>query len=420
MTIPEAIRDSLQTAEWFPRSMISDLLEMLVGMLSTAILQSTKLEQAKHQLHTLDNAAITQIIADTSGKQRQMIPLHLEQCHRWQKEQLDHRQLSMVKEIEEVLEQFDKTLVNIHSLACEIRKNVLDKALQIEWKNSIEAYIRKQNQEQSCFEYCLTPKEASLEKSQYVYELTHDEARKYFLQEKHYCTLNLPPYFKFEPLLRAIDKTLRGKELKTFCAQEKKPRNYATINYVITDNKDGQYAWRAFQLIHPALYVSLVQKITQEENWRHIQNKFKEFHDTENIKCFSHPIKSESLESSKEKQIKRWLEKVEMQSIELALDYEYLTQIDIADCYSSIYTHSISWALHTKEVAKKNAQNKKGKNDTNGNKLIGDEIDSHIQDMSHGQTNGIPQGSELMNFIAEMVLGYADTDLGGGGLQRPK
>jgi hypothetical protein len=29
--------------------------------------------------------------------------------------------------------------------------------------------------------------------------------------------------------------------------------------------------------------------------------------------------------------------------------------------------------------------------------------------MRHGQTNGIPQGSVLMDFIAEMVLGYADT-----------
>ena len=31
-----------------------------------------------------------------------------------------------------------------------------------------------------------------------------------------------------------------------------------------------------------------------------------------------------------------------------------------------------------------------------------------IQEMSFGQTNGIPQGSILMDFIAEIVLGYAD------------
>jgi hypothetical protein len=35
-------------------------------------------------------------------------------------------------------------------------------------------------------------------------------------------------------------------------------------------------------------------------------------------------------------------------------------------------------------------------------------IDNHLQDMSYGQTNGIPQGSTLMDFIAEIVLGYVD------------
>ena len=32
--------------------------------------------------------------------------------------------------------------------------------------------------------------------------------------------------------------------------------------------------------------------------------------------------------------------------------------------------------------------------------------------MRHGQTNGIPQGSVLMHFIAEMILGYSDFRLG--------
>ena len=43
--------------------------------------------------------------------------------------------------------------------------------------------------------------------------------------------------------------------------------------------------------------------------------------------------------------------------------------------------------------------------------LIGNIIDSRIQDMHLGQTNGIPQGSVLMDFVSEMVLGYADTEL---------
>ena len=42
---------------------------------------------------------------------------------------------------------------------------------------------------------------------------------------------------------------------------------------------------------------------------------------------------------------------------------------------------------------------------------IGNIIDNSLQQMSYGQTNGIPQGSVLMDFIAEIILGYADLEL---------
>lgn len=83
----------------------------------------------------------------------------------------------------------------------------------------------------------------------------------------------------------------------------------------------------------------------------------------------------------------------------MAISYEFVIHTDITDCYGSIYTHSIAWALHTKDVAKANQTDQS---------FIGNTIDSCIQNMRYRQTNGIPQGSVLMDFIAEMVLGYAD------------
>lgn len=71
---------------------------------------------------------------------------------------------------------------------------------------------------------------------------------------------------------------------------------------------------------------------------------------------------------------------------------------DITNCYPSIYTHSISWALHTEKFAKKNRE--KG--------ILGNDIDYLLQEMSYGQTNGIPQGSVITDLIAEIILGYAD------------
>jgi hypothetical protein len=114
------------------------------------------------------------------------------------------------------------------------------------------------------------------------------------------------------------------------------------------------------------------------------------------------PVVSLSRRKDKAEQISHWWQAIEQQSLKLSLDYEYMIETDITDCYGSIYTHAIVWALHGKKTGKKEKNNKS---------LIGNIIDWHIQNMSYGQTNGIPQGSVLMDFIAEMVLGYADSEL---------
>ena len=98
------------------------------------------------------------------------------------------------------------------------------------------------------------------------------------------------------------------------------------------------------------------------------------------------------------------VESFEKESIKLSLDYNCLLITDISNCYGSIYTHSIAWSLHSngREGAKRDRNNKN---------LLCNAIDVIIQNISYGQTNGIPQGSVLMDFIAEVVLGYADSIL---------
>lgn len=231
-------------------------------------------------------------------------------------------------------------------------------------------------------------------------DLNSNEARKFLLKEECYVNFDLPVYFKFQDLLNVVDKSLRGKRLSDL--RTSNPRDYDDINYFILNNKDGRYSWRPFQLINPALYVSLVHKITEEANWNVIIERFKKFQYNDKIKCHSLPMVSESEDKTdKESQIFTWWQMIEQKSIDLSLDYRYILQTDITDCYGSIYTHSIPWSIHTKKEAKK-------KKNRNNNSLIGVAIDNHLQDMSYGQTNGIPQGSILMDFIAEIVLGYVD------------
>lgn len=243
------------------------------------------------------------------------------------------------------------------------------------------------------------PSMAKVTKS--ILEMGHAEARSFLLKAESYCSLDLPPYIHFDELIDRVRQLLGGKRLSDLSAN---PRDHDDVNYTVLNNKDGKYAWRPFQLIHPALYVSLVHYLTEEAAWQLVLERFKAFSTDPNITCLSLPVVSLSDEKDKAAQVSHWWHAVEQRSIELSLDYQYLLETDITDCYGAIYTHSIAWALHTKPVAKK-------KENRSDKSLLGNQIDWHIQDMRHGQTNGIPQGSVLMDFIAEMVLGLADCEL---------
>jgi hypothetical protein len=236
-----------------------------------------------------------------------------------------------------------------------------------------------------------------------ILELSASEAQNFFFEPRSYSRLDLPGYIRFDKLLEKTRSVLHGKQLEDTFKDRDAPKKYDGVNYTIISNRDGKYAWRPFALIHPVLYISLVYVLTSDDNWNYIKKRFAEFCKNEKIECKSLPVISESDNNHGTPGTPPWKLFVEQRSIELSLDYDYLIQTDISDCYSSIYTHSIPWALHGKSKAKENRR---------CDQLIGNVIDKHIQYMRYGQTNGIPQGSKLMDFVAEMVLGYADMELG--------
>jgi len=227
------------------------------------------------------------------------------------------------------------------------------------------------------------------------------EARTFFLKPETYCRLDIPPYFDFRRLLRPVDKFLKVKPLSSL---KLKPRDFEDVNYTIYSNKDGRYAWRPFQLIHPVIYVDLAHLMTESKHWGVIRSRFEEFAKDPKIRCLSLPQESLTKRKDQGAQILHWWQGIEQASIDLALDFNYVLHADITDCYGSIYTHSVAWAMHGKPMAKA----KEYRRDLS---LIGNAIDARLQDMQYGQTNGIPQGSVLVDLIAEMVLGYADLEL---------
>ena len=229
-----------------------------------------------------------------------------------------------------------------------------------------------------------------------ILDLDAKEALFFFLDSKIYCSLDFPPYISFGTFLTSINNFLSN---HPDILKHVHPENYENVNYIIASNKDGKYDWRPFELINPILYVQLARTITEETHWEDICKRFKDFAVNPDIECMSIPVVENTLQTNQKAQILAWWENIEQRSIELSLDYEYLTETDITNCYGVLYTHSIAWALHTKERAKQQRREN----------LIGNIIDKYIRAMRYGQTNGIPQGSVLMDFIAEMVLGYIDS-----------
>lgn len=237
-----------------------------------------------------------------------------------------------------------------------------------------------------------------------ILDMSNDDAKLFLLKNKSYFSLDLPPYFDFNNLLLSIDNKLKGKNLRDFYKDNKTipPKKCENVNYKILHNKDGKFDWRPFEIIHPALYVYLVNEICEKDNWKKINERFKLFQKNNKIVCCSIPCESSNKKMDKKDTILNWWNTFEQKSIAMSLKFNCMAKTDITNCYGSIYTHSIAWAIETKEIAKKNI------NDTS---LLGNQIDKIIQDMSYGQTNGIPQGSILTDFIAEIVLGYADEQI---------
>lgn len=169
-------------------------------------------------------------------------------------------------------------------------------------------------------------------KKRRIIDLTATEAKNFFLSSESYCNFDLPEYFDFNTFLIELSEYTTGYDLTKACQDD--------TAYVVYSNKGGKYIWRKLQLIHPILYLQLVDLIFK--NWSLIQDHFKN--------CAIRQIYSSNIyekqnkhKKQKKTQILSYLEELEKSSIKQSLHYKYIAKLDIADCYPSVYTHAISW-----------------------------------------------------------------------------
>lgn len=234
-----------------------------------------------------------------------------------------------------------------------------------------------------------------------VLDMSASEARMFFLKPNSYVPILLPEYFDFQPVLDYSQKKLAQNSLSSMINSNVLLEN-DKVNHTILLNKDAGYDWRPVQVIHPLLYVNLVKLITQKENWNELLTRFKKFREDEQIECISMPVESTDDSSDTAETILNWWEEMEQNSIVKSLQYSCCIRTDVTNCYGSIYTHTIDWAIRGKSDAKQNKTKHRDRS-------LGHELDFAIEQLQCGQTNGIPQGGVLFDFIAEIVLGYSDS-----------
>lgn len=242
--------------------------------------------------------------------------------------------------------------------------------------------------------------------------MTRTEARAFLMKHTSYVNFELPPYIDFSSLLTLSSAFIGHQSINNLCKVDGRsrlsPKNYDAVNYTVLSNKDGAYSWRPLQIIHPIMYVELVNLLTSETNWSKLLAKFDEYSNSY-VECISLPRQSLDEESDKAWTITNWWESIEQETIKQALGFNFLAVTDITDCYGSIYTHTFEWALD--EGGKVGAKERKRSRARTTQDHLGAQIDFRLMNMNSGQTNGIPQGSVIMDLLAEIILGYADQEL---------
>lgn len=89
--------------------------------------------------------------------------------------------------------------------------------------------------------------------------------------------------------------------------------------------------------------------------------------------------------------------KIEFMKLKAGGDFDHILISDISRYYSTIYTHTLPWALHTKSWCKIHVNSPALK------ATIGDELDVLVRKGQDNQTIGIPVGPDTSRILSEII-----------------
>jgi len=163
-----------------------------------------------------------------------------------------------------------------------------------------------------------------------IIDLSNTEAKSHFLKGSSYFNSDFPGYISFKPILDDVASVLNEGSYTGF--QSNKPDDFSDVNYNLISNKDGKFAWRQLELIHPAIYISLVNTLCEPDNWKKIQERFSKF-EAGIVECCSAPVMSLDSKSDTAKQIISWWKRIEQESIAYSLKFSHILHTDVLEKY---------------------------------------------------------------------------------------
>jgi hypothetical protein len=140
------------------------------------------------------------------------------------------------------------------------------------------------------------------------------------------------------------------------------------------------------------------------DNWNKLQNHFKLKTKNDTIKISRiHLRKLENRNHLFEMNYKNFIKDGDPEQ-DIVIKSKFVAVADISNCFPSIYSHSISWAL----IGKRKAKLKSKPSDRNE---WFNQIDFNTRNLKHGETNGVLIGPHSSNLISEIILVAVDCEL---------
>ncbi|WP_294283027.1 RNA-directed DNA polymerase [uncultured Chryseobacterium sp.] len=194
----------------------------------------------------------------------------------------------------------------------------------------------------------------------------------------------LPPCFVSTNLARSFNGLI-----KDVVAKQYYKRSSEYIRYSGTKH-DGNR--RYYGAVNPIPYFNLCDFI--DKNWKDIDIKLQQSDfSISNIKMGKEDDDRAILVSSLSEVVSKLSSQIKHSP--------YLLKTDIAQFFPSIYTHSIVWVAHGREVAKKDTSR-------TSKTLYFNSLDWFIQQCQNGQTRGVIVGPDAFRIIAEYLVSDID------------